>query len=66
MAVSHTLEDVNNFMQIFEPALCELAHEHKFLTRDQCSQKIFIHRMAILVEFSPCLFRPFMAFVRYF
>ena len=24
MAVSHILENVNNFMQIFEPALCEL------------------------------------------
>jgi len=24
MAISHILEDVNNFIQIFEPALCEL------------------------------------------
>jgi len=24
MAVSYILEDVNNFMQIFEPALCDI------------------------------------------
>ena len=44
MAVSYILEDVNNFMQIFEPALCDIdKREHK---------NIFIHRMAIGWVFS--------------
>ena len=68
MAVYHILEFVNNFMQIFEPA--------HFVNRNEIillhmwsvftSQNIFIHRTAILVGISRCLFRPFMAFVKYF
>jgi len=68
MAISYILADVNNFMQIFEPALCDIDKRAQVLDTWSVftSQNIFIHRMTILVEFSPCLVRSFIAFVRYF
>jgi len=58
MAVSRILEDVNNFVQIFEPALCDIDTRAQVLDTWSVftSQNIFIRRMAILVEFSPCWF----------
>ena len=50
MAISHVLENVNNFMQIFEPTLCELKpaecnliHVKEFgcLARDQNLASVF-------------------------
>ena len=54
MAVSYILEDVNNFMQMFEPALCDIDKRAQVLDTWSVftSQNIFIHRMAIGWVFS--------------